>query len=133
MQKVADLRVSRLSVFVSDGERDTLTRFGNIPIFQQHFHTKYYVFQPKTTIFYSFLHTIPETPDFCRKVYFCQNVSIATLTAVSKTHKKRGPPTTPVNPPLCPKSLDFKPFSYTFAKSFQIPMALFLNSRLCRC
>ena len=43
-------------------------------------------------------HTIPETPDFCRKVYFCQIVSIATLTAVSKRQKKRGSPTTPVNP-----------------------------------
>ena len=31
------------------------------------------------------------------------------------------------------KTLDFKPFSYTFAKSFKNPMALFLNSRLCRC
>ena len=31
------------------------------------------------------------------------------------------------------KSLDFKPFLYTFAKSFKNPMALFLNSRLCRC
>ncbi len=31
------------------------------------------------------------------------------------------------------KSLDFKPFLNTFAKSYKNPMALFLNSRLCRC
>ena len=43
-------------------------------------------------------HTIAETPDFCQIVYFCQIVSIAMLSAVSKTHKKRSPPATPVNP-----------------------------------
>ena len=49
-------------------------------------------------LFTFFRHTIPETPDFCRKVYFCQIVSIATLTAASKIQKKRGSPATPVNP-----------------------------------
>ncbi len=43
-------------------------------------------------------HTIAETPDFCQIVYFCQIVSIATLSAVSKKQKKRGPPPTVMNP-----------------------------------
>ncbi len=43
-------------------------------------------------------HTIAETPDFCQIVYFCQIVSIAMLSAVSKPHKKRGSPVAPVNP-----------------------------------
>ena len=33
---------------------------------------------------------------------------------------------------IAAKSLDFKPFSYTFAKSFQIPMASIIYSHLCR-
>ncbi len=43
-------------------------------------------------------HTIAETPDFCQIVYFCQIVSIAMLSAVSKPYKKRGSPVAPVNP-----------------------------------
>lgn len=80
------------------GFRQIVSNFRHIPIFQQHLQTKYCIFLLKTAISYSFLHTIPETPDFCRKVYFCQIVSIATLTAVSKIQKKRGSPVTPVNP-----------------------------------
>ncbi len=45
-------------------------------------------------------HMIAETPDFCQIVYFCQIVSIAMLSAVSKSHKKRGSPTAPVNPSI---------------------------------
>ena len=50
-----------------------------------------------------------------------------------KKAKKREAHQSPRWTPLRSKSLDFKPFLYTFAKSYKIPMALFLNSRLCRC
>ncbi len=74
-------------------------------------------------LFAFFRHTIAETPDFCQIVYFCQIVSIAMLSAVSKItlgyrlvaaifagceckhsrpahypRKKRGPPPTVMNP-----------------------------------
>ena len=47
--------------------------------------------------------------------------------------KKLGFTTHRDEPHQTSKSLDFKPFLYTFAKSFKNPMALFLNCRLCRC
>ncbi len=36
-------------------------------------------------------HTIAETSDFCQIVYFCQIVSIAMLSAASKTHTRLSP------------------------------------------
>ena len=58
---------------------------------------------------------------------------IAILSAASKNTKKRGPPPTVMNPTKPQNPLILSHSSILLPASTQIPMALFLNSRLCRC
>ena len=58
---------------------------------------------------------------------------IAILSAASKNTKKRGPPPTVMNPTKPQNPLILSYSSILSPVRTQIPMALFLNSRLCRC
>ena len=81
-------------------------------------------------------YTITETPDFCVKVYFCLIVRFFPLSPLYQRHQKRkkerltnhsGEPLYTQNPLILSHS------SILLPVSTKIPMALFLNSRLCRC
>ena len=79
--------------------------------------------------FYRFTHTL-----FAKSRRFCQIVSIYSQLPRYQRYQKSSKREAhqPLRcPPLHSKSLDFKPFLYTFAKSSKIPMASILNSRLC--
>ena len=91
----------------------------------------------KILSFFTFpLHTITETPDFCVIVYFCLIVRFSPQSPSYQRHpkpKKAGPTTHRDEPHQALKPLILSHSSILLPASTQIPMALFLNSRLCRC
>ena len=81
-------------------------------------------------------YTITETPDFCVKVYFCLIVRFLPQSPHYQRHpktKKLGFTTHRDEPHQALKALILSHSSILSPASTQIPMALFLNSRLCRC
>ena len=81
-------------------------------------------------------YTITETPDFCVKVYFCLIVRFSPQSPLYQRHQKRkkaGPTTHCDEPHQTLKPLILSHSSILSPASTQIPMALFLNCRLCRC
>ncbi len=82
------------------------------------------------------LYTITETPDFCVKVYFCLIVRFFPQSPSYQRHpktKKLGPTTHRDEPHQALKPLILSHSSILSPASTKNPMALFLNSRLCRC
>ena len=81
-------------------------------------------------------HTITETPDFCVKVYFCLIVRFFPQSPPFQRHlktQKAGSTNHSSEPHQALKTLILSHSSILLPVSTQIPMALFLNSRLCRC
>ena len=82
------------------------------------------------------MQTITETPDFCVKVYFCLIVRFFPKSPCYQRHQKRKKErlTNHFGKPLyAQKPLILSHSSILLPASTQIPMALFLNCRLCRC
>ena len=82
------------------------------------------------------LQTIMETPDFCVKVYFCLIVRFFPQSPSYQRHQKRKKerPTNHSDEPLYAQNpLILSHSSILLPVSTKNPMALFLNSRLCRC
>ena len=82
------------------------------------------------------LYTITETPDFCVKVYFCLIVRFFPQSPSYQRHpktKKLGSTTHRDEPHQALKPLILSHSSILSPASTKNPMALFLNSRLCRC
>ena len=112
----------------------------HIPHFPTAFSANLIPFSAKTNnilhLFTFPLYTITETPDFCVKVYFCLIVRFLpqspSYQCIQK-HKNRGPPPTVMNPTKPQNPLILSHSSILSPASTKIPMALFLNSRLCRC
>ena len=80
--------------------------------------------------------TITETPDFCVKVYFCLLVRFLPQSPSYQRHpntKKSGSTTHRDEPHQALKLLILSHSSILSLTSTKNPMALFLNSRLCRC
>ena len=112
----------------------------HIPRFSTAFSVKLIPFSTKIAnilpLFTFPFYTITETPDFCVKVYFFLIVRFLPLSPSyqrpPKT-RKRGPPPTVMNPTKPQNPLILSHSSILLPVSTKNPMALFLNSRLCRC
>ena len=112
----------------------------HIPHFSTAFSVKLIRLSAKTAnilhLFTFPLYTITETPDFCVIVYFCLIVRFfpyrPTISGIKK-HKNRGSPPTVMTPTKPKNPLILSHSSILLPTGTQIPMALFLNSRMCRC
>ena len=82
------------------------------------------------------LQTITKTSDFCLIVYFCVIVQLSPQSPHYQRHqkpKKAGSTNHSSEPLYAQNSLILSHSSILSPASTKIPMALFLNSRLCRC
>ena len=112
----------------------------HIPRFSTAFSVMLIRLSPKTAnilhLFTFPFYTITETPDFCVKVYFCLIVQFFPyrhpISGIKK-HEKAGPTTRRDEPHQALKPLILSHSSILLPVSTKNPMALFLNSRLCRC
>ena len=112
----------------------------HIPRFSTAFSVKLIHLSAKTAniihLFTFSLYTITEPPDFCLIVYFCLIVRFFPQSPSYQRHpktKKWGLTIHRDEPHQALKTLILSHSSILSPASTQIPMALFLNCRLCRC